>query len=323
MNIKVERTLKIIGFSLAGLLGVTFLAWATLNIIKYPLYSEYYSIRKDRGRIPGLKDGFVAQGITEVDGTSYDASAGYLSNGEASRIYFNNYKENTNSYVKMKRNGVDFLGHTGGLAYSNSYFYLANEKGNDAKNGGIYKFKVDDYSKNGEVEIGDPISVNNNSSFIFTDDEFIYVGEYNDDKKYACDHFINVTDSLKYAAIITKYSINDLSKPLAIYSIRNNVQGCAFVKGKAILSISHSVTSSYYYIYDLSKQKTASTKIDDLEVIILGEEEKSIKAPAMSEDLDVVGENKDELLTISESSCTKYIFGSFFFANYYYTLRIE
>ena len=106
-------------------------------------------------------------------------------------------------------------------------------------------------ANNGDyVEIGEGTKVNNNASFIYCDDTYLYVGEFHDAGKYITNHPYQTEDGL-YHAICSRYDVNDLSKPNRVYSIRNNVQGICFTPdGKIELSNSFGLTSTIYYIYE-------------------------------------------------------------------------
>ena len=66
-----KKVFKIIGKSFCiffiSLISLIGLVWGGLNIGKFIIYSEYYSIESNLCRNPGLNDGFVCQGIAVAD----------------------------------------------------------------------------------------------------------------------------------------------------------------------------------------------------------------------------------------------------------------
>ena len=58
-----KRIGKIFGIVVASLVALVVLVLAVLNVAKFAIYSEYYGIKDNVCRNPGLGDGFVCQGI--------------------------------------------------------------------------------------------------------------------------------------------------------------------------------------------------------------------------------------------------------------------
>ena len=62
-----KKAFKIIGKSVCiffiSLISLVGLVWGGLNIGKFIIYSEFFSIESNVCRNPGLSDGFVCQGI--------------------------------------------------------------------------------------------------------------------------------------------------------------------------------------------------------------------------------------------------------------------
>lgn len=286
-----------------------------LNIYKRIAYGEFYSKTENIGSILGLNDGYIPQGLTEYkDGF---ITAGYMDDDSASRIYVDiPRKEDATgketrfqTFVTLYSCGKPFYGHTGGLQYEGGYFYLANESD------GLYKFKanfIDNITEDGNniVDIGAPILLNNHTSFVYSNSDFLYVGEFNNDKEYKCINEITYNGTT-HKAIITKYNLNDLKTPIAIYSIPNEIQGvCVTKDGTMVLSRSYSVYPSNLMIYEQKDIIKTDLIYDNTPVYFLQEPTKNIKAPAMTEDLDYYN---DKILVHFESASNKYFFGKFFF----------
>jgi hypothetical protein len=54
---------KVVMFIILGVLALFLLTVIGLNVAKHFIYSEYYSIKTNICKNPGLNDGFVCQGI--------------------------------------------------------------------------------------------------------------------------------------------------------------------------------------------------------------------------------------------------------------------
>lgn len=287
--------------SIVSLVAVVFVG---LNVAKFAIYSDFYNLKSDVCENPGLNDGFVPQGIAVLDDHDLILTSGYMNKkGQNSRIYVSDKK--SARYIKLTKNNEVFTGHLGGVAASRTHVYLADGKT-------IYQLPVSDFTNSEikELEIGQGTRVNNSASYVFCDDTYLYVGEFHDGGKYVTNHHYE-TDEGDHYAIVSKYDLNDLTTPILVYSVRDKVQGFA-IKGENIyLSTSYGLTDSYFYIYDQSGVVQSNETLDGAEVKYLVNHVKSVKAPAMSEGIDVYG---DKIITIFESACDKYIFGKFFFA---------
>lgn len=294
----VKKILKFLLGFVVGLVGVVILFLVTLNLIKFALYNDYYKMKENLCVNPGLNEGAVPQGIAVDVERDIVLTTAYMADDSASRIYVTNSK-NESRYVVLKKNGNDFKGHVGGISLSNDYAYISDGDK-------IYPVKLSDILNNDTIDIGDGIGVNNQASFTFADDNYLYVGEFNYGP-YVCEHHIG-----DYNAICTKYDLNDLTKPVAIYSIQDKVQGfCVTDSGDIVLSCSWSLADSYFYLFEAENIKQ-SGEYEGVPLYVLENPSKTIKAPAMSEDLSY---SNGKVYTMYENACDKYIYGKFFFGS--------
>lgn len=310
-----KKTGKILAVVLASILALFVLVIGGLNLAKFGLYSEYYSEKTNLCKNPGLNDGFVCQGIAVVDGEDLILVSGYMTGGEASRVYVTTL-DNQAYYVTLSSNGEAFDGHAGGIANSGDYVYM----GTGSR---IYTFSLDSLlsARNGDqIDIGPGVEVNNRASFLYGDDQYLYVGSfYNDKYEKVEDHIFETAEGTHYA-ICSKYAVGDLTTPVAVYSIRDQVQGICFTpEGKVIMSTSYSLADSYYYVYELEDAVDSGKTLDGAKVYYLDQVEETVKGPAMAEGLDLY---RGEVITLTESASTKYIFGKLFFANKIVSLDI-
>ncbi len=298
---------KVLLYIVLAVLAIVFLVWGGLNVAKFFLYSEYYSIESNVCNNPGLNDGFVCQGIAISESDGKILVSGYMKDKTNSRIYITDL-DSKSYYVQLTKNGKKTTNHAGGIAITGDTVYLANGSN-------LYTFSLTDLlacEAGGYFEIGAGTPVNNAASFVYSDESFVYVGEFHDGGAYVTEHPYETNDGL-YHAIITKYSVDDLTTPLKVYSVRNKVQGVCFTPdGKVVLSTSYGLNDTIYYVYNESDAIDSGLTLDGAPVFYLNGCIREINGPAMGEDMDYYN---GKIITLFESASNKYIFGKFFFAN--------
>ena len=310
--LKITGKILLIIFSI--IFGLFITLFAGLNLAKFAIYSEYYSIESNLCINPGLNDGFICQGISMVDGQDKVMVSGYMDNKSASRIYVTTLN-NESYYVTLNRDGKKYTGHAGGLATSGNKAFIANGSK-------IYTFSLDSVlnAKNGDdINIGQGVEINNKASFLYTDDEYLYVGTFMDDSTDEVAEHIFTTGEGRHRAICSQYKIDDLSAPVKVFSIRDCVQGICFKDGKVVMSTSYGISSSGYYVYNLSDAVDSGKTLDGAPVYYLDNVIRYVSGPAMAEGLDYYN---GKIITLTESASNKYIFGKFFFANHIVSLNI-
>jgi len=298
--------LKILLFVIMSAVALVLIGWLGLNIAKFFIYSEYYSAKTNVCDNPGLNDGFVCQGIAVSEENERILVCGYMKDKTNSRIYVTDYDSNS-YYINLTRGGKVYTGHAGGMAITGDTVYIANGSK-------LYTLSLTDVlaCEDGDtLDIGEGTSVNNNASFVYSDEQYVYVGEFHDGGKYVTKHPYETDDGL-YHAIITKYPINDLSAPEKIYSVRDKVQGVCFTPdGKVVLSTSYGLNDTVYYVYNEADATDSGLTLDGAPVYYLNGCIKEMNGPAMGEDMDWYD---GRVITLTESASDKYIFGKFFFA---------
>ena len=299
---------KLVGFAVGGALLLVVLVILGLNIAKFGIYNEYYSIKEDVIKNPGLSDGFVCQGLCVTDsGKEVFFVSGYMKDKSASRIYAT--EENGTWYVSLHSDGKPFTGHAGGIAILGDSLYIASSSR-------VYRIPTSSIlgAKEGDIiDIGEGAKVNNNASFIYSDGMYLYVGEFHDGGAYAIEGHENETAEGTHYAICSVYEPENFTTPVCVYSIRNKVQGICFTSdGKVVMSTSYGLTDSYYYVYDRNEATDSGKEYDSAPLLYLDKLERTVKGPAMAEGLD---EYKGKVITLTESASNKYIFGKLFFAD--------
>lgn len=299
---------KILFKLLLTVLALAVLAVALLNVAKFVIYPQYYFIRGNVCTNPGLGDGFVCQGIAASEENGVILVSGYMKNHSASRIYVTNM-ENESYYVSLKQGGEDFTGHAGGIATTGGTVYIASE-------GKVFAFSLESVlnaTSGDELDIGEGIAVNNQADFAYTDDTYLYVGEFHDGEKYNIEGHENETAEGTHYAICSVYAPDDLTTPVKVYSVRNKVQGICFTPdGKVVMSTSYGLNDSVYYVYLLENATDSGKTLDGAPLYYLDQLAHEFNGPAMSEGLDY---RDGKVITMSESASNKYLFGKLFFAN--------
>ena len=302
-----KLTLKIALATLAGVLALVIFVLGALNIAKFAIYSEYYSIKDNVCKNPGLSDGFVCQGLCAVDDSDKFLVSGYMKDKTPSRIYVTD-TENNSYFVELSKEGKEFKGHAGGVSMSGDTVYLADGSR-------IHSFPLSsllDAKEGDTVDIGEGVKVNNSASFCYADENYVYVGEFHDGGKYVTDHPYDTSEGMHYA-IVSRYTHDDLTTPDKIYSIRDKVQGICFTPdGKVVLSTSYGLKDSHYYVYNEADARDSGETLNGAPVYLLEDCLRDVKGPAMAEGLDY---KEGGVITLTESASDKYIFGKFFFAN--------
>ncbi len=299
--------LRVLIFLLGGVLALAILVIGGLNLAKFAIYSEYYSIKENVIKNPGLSDGFVCQGLCVTDsGKEVFFVSGYMADDSASRIYAT--EKNDTWYVSLHSEGKPHTGHAGGIALLGDSLYLAS----DSK---VYTIPLTTIlsAKSGDViDIGAGSPVNSAASFIYSDGEYLYVGEFRGGT-YVIEGHENETAEGTHYAICSVYEAGKFDSPVRVYSIRDKVQGICFTSdGKVVLSTSYGLAHSYYYIYDLASATDSGKQFDGAPLYYLDRLERTVKGPAMAEGLD---EHNGKIITLTESASDKYIYGKLFFAD--------
>ena len=303
-----KKTLVISGSTIGGLIAFLLVFILVLNVGKFGIYHSYYSIRELVCTNYGINENYCSQGTAITNDGKYVLTSGYMSDKTNSRVYLTDVETDTTKYVKFVKDGKLNKYHFGGLAVSNDNVFVVS-------NDSIFTVSLTDIinAENGsEIELGKGAPVHNQASFVFTDDEYLYVGEFYNGNEYKTDNSITYNGKT-YNAIVEKYFVDDLTNVLAVYAIRDKVQGFAVSpSGGMLLSTSWGLDSSHLYYYKSSTIVDTNETYLDAPLYVLEEPTLDIKAPAMTEDLDYLD---GKFYTNFETACNKYIFGKFFISS--------
>lgn len=308
---KMPKAAKVPLIIVGSLVGFIVLVWGGLSVLKYPIYADFYSKKKDICAIPGLNSGTTPQGVTydEVNDAIYTSS--YSKKGSV--VY--TVKDKKSFSHELIRDGAPHTGHVGGIATSGTNAYIADGSK-------VYTIPTSSLltDNNEKVDMGTGIDVHCAASFVFTDDTYLYVGEFHDGKHYFTDNVYGDNH-----AIVEKYLLSTFAEgavPAAIISVRNKVQGfCVTPNGTHVLSTSYGLASSHLYIYNADTLVDTGDTMYGAPVFTYSKCSKDLLCPPMTEDLDIYKDGR--VITLTESACNKYVFGKFFFANNIFSLNIK
>ena len=278
-------------------------------------YPKFNSLdKKQEFMIPGLSEEFVPQGLDYVQTNQQFLVSGYMSSGEPSRIYvIDKSSGKEQKYVTVKVKGEDYKGHAGGVAVDGSFVWIVGDKQlvtlalGDIKN-----------AKNGEsVNALSVIETGNGCDFVETYGEYLFIGEFykKGDYETPSAHHITHENGEQSHAVGYFYKINPSEtsgidkKPTKALTLPDKAQGIAFYENKIIISSSWSIGDSKILVYDNPLTDNASKTIthnnEDVPLYSLNSTllVNKVKAPAMSEEITVVG---DRIFILFESACKKY-----------------
>ena len=300
-----KKTLLISGSTIGGIIALFLVFILILNVGKFGIYHNYYTIREVVCTNHGMNDNYVSQGTAVTDDGKYVITSGYMSDKTHSRIYITNVETDETKYVQFTKNGEKNTYHFGGVAVSGDTVYLAS-------NHRIFPVSLEDCFTKDIVDLGEGYETNNSASYIFANGSHLYVGEFYDGKSYKTDNHVEF-NNVEYNAITTVYEIDDLTKPVQVIAVRDKVQGFAVsTAGGILLSTSFGLSSSKFYFYKESSIINTNSTYDNLPLYVLENHDLLFEGPAMAEDLDY---HDGKFYTNFESSCNKYIFGKLFISS--------
>ena len=315
------RNILIVFLSIIALFAIGIGAY---NGIKHIRFKGYYEIATRRRDNPGLNDGYVTQGLCYLEDEDRYLTSGYRKDKKSPSRVYSVDKDNKQHYAELYfiKDGAEkkFTYHCGGVASEGDYVYVASASK-------IFSFKKSDILNSNKAVAVKSFSVNCAASFVFTDGQYLYTGEFNDGNAYKTNNTFTNTDGETTKAIISKYNLSDVNEkekgiPVLEYAIRNSVQGrCVTASGKIVLDTSWGRNPSHFYVYDGFQDKI-DTKDKDVPVIYLDSRylKQDIVGPSRAEDLDY---HNGKVLVASESASNKYIYGKLFFYFYINGLTID
>lgn len=298
--------------------------------------SDYYKASEKTFVIPGIKDGFVAQGLAYDNDQFY--VTGYMKNGSASPIYIVDQASGklTQTVYMYTSDNEPYHGHCGGIAVYGNYIYVAAGEGLCV----FDRVAVDTAQFGSDVPyLGIFSTVADNMDYVgvacvSTFGNKLLVGEFYRAEVYPTpdNHKITTPVGDYNQALGMVYSFSDEEdaiyginpEPEMLYSLPDQVQGLNYVNGKIFCSTSWGTASSHILEYDADKVLIGSISFMDRQLPIAYLDSSCLlhdyKIAPMSEELVFL---KDKMYTMCESASNKYIFGKFTSAKWCYATDLK
>ena len=275
-------------------------------------FRDYAIARTAVAELPGLKEGFVPQGVTCLTEEDVYLLCGYMDDDTASRVFV----LRNGAYTALSLQNTDgsaYTGHAGGITAAGDYVYVSNNK----------RLYVLEKQSVLSAEDGDTLAfigeirVPCRASFCSSDGERVYVGEYHKDENYPTDpsHELTAPDGSVFKALTFGYTVSPEAPlglvsetPAAAYSMYDEIQGFAMLPDKtAALSCSDSSTSSGLHFYDCAGEEDGYFDYNGAEVPLYyltdARAVSKIKIPRMSEDIEY---RDGSILILFESGARKF-----------------
>lgn len=325
MNKKAKKALIITGSILGSIVALFLLLYLALAIIGWAQYGEARDLREYVCIIPETNSGFAPQGVTYcADGDVY-IQTGYDSD-DTTLLYI--VKGDEYRRVRLSdKEGNAVKGHAGGVTCTKNNVYIANGSK-------LMTFELDKLIAAGDntVEVSRVFPVDNTAAYCYSDDEYLYVGEFYRAGNYETDpaHHFATPNGEENKAIVSCYALDENGLlapegeqpyPLYCVSITELVQGFATKNGTFVMSRSYGLKNSALDYHSAPKDSgrtisvtfkhNADAQAREVPLYYLDDSTlfRTITLPAFSEDITIVN---DKVVVTNEASANKYIVGKFF-----------
>lgn len=296
------------------LLGILIFVLAVLLILQVGVtirYWDYFTNTKMIFHIPGLTSNFVPQGFAYLDESDTYLMSGYMSDGDASRVYIRD-GDGKNTFATLHNADLSaYTAHAGGICVNGEYAYFPGDNGIDV-------FSLRDIL-GGKAPLLGTIPLGFRVDFCSFENGYLMVGNFYYEGHYDTPEHHQLVSPAgdKNTGIITVLRADAQQEfgidpnAVAAVSIREKVQGmCVTDGGTIVLSTSWGLTDSVLYCYDWDSARTGTleTATGDVPLYYLDSENltKTIVAPPMAEEMVY---RDGRVYVLNESACNKYIFG--------------
>lgn len=318
-----KKILKIAAFAVLAILLVYLLINAVFNVMFY----EFYSNAETHGRIHGIPDGYVQQGIDVLDDGRI-ISSGYMKKDGPSRIYISGDKKA--SYTELfNKDGSPYTAHAGGVTHYGDYIYIAGSQGFDA-------FLLSDVLDGDGATMLGTVKTMNNPAWCTTWGGYIFAGSFADPKidKYPPKDSETLTTPAgdENVSLITVFKFDSSAEfgiaptPVGAISSGAKIQGACFTEdGNIILSTSYGLAASVFYFHSVEDSESKGTielNGNSVPLWYLDSDSltKELKAPPMAEEIII---SDGRMYIMNESASAKYIFGKFIKGGKLYSIEIK
>ena len=324
---------------IGAILALLMILYVIAPLVTTVIFHDFFGDARKEFRIPGQADGLVSQGFTFLWDQQFFLQCGFMADGKsASRIYVTPMAQPESSYYieLVKPDGTPYTGHTGGIASSGNFIWLANDgKGEDNC---VWVLSLYDFFR---LEAGESYTLTTyfkpetRASFCFVDQGYLWVGEFYNEADYPTEqsHHYTVSGKTNHS-LIARYAIDANSPtgiaeggPSAFLSIPDHVQGADRDQyGHFILSTSYGISKSHFLFYEdvMTQANDTVLTVDGKEVPVwyLDDDvlKRDLECPPMSEDIVLYG---NRIYYLTESASHKYIFGNFTRGRHVFSLPLE
>ncbi|MBR2479335.1 MAG: hypothetical protein IKB47_02905 [Clostridia bacterium] len=257
----------------------------TVSTNKYtkPAYSKFNAIATPDAVVPGLKQGFIPQGMDISEEKELIFISGYFKDytySDTSVILTVNVKtgKKVGEYRILNVDGSKHTSHAGGVAVTEDNVFIASEEK-------LFRIPLSAFEEDGlqaTIKIVEEIPVPTRASFCNYSDGILWVGDFYipNDSEYATPTWRHMTnrDGKKYGAWCVGYIITDetesgLAKdayvdgmqyatPDIVLSIDQKFQGFTVIGDKIVLSRSYgNKVNSTLIVYDNVTKEPAHTTV--------------------------------------------------------------
>lgn len=324
-----NKIIKIVLCVLIGIITLILVVFAAFSVGERIIFLDFYRNAERYEKVPGILDGYVAQGYTTVDGEDYRLACGYMANDRPSRIYV--LKDGQAAvYAEMKKSdGSNYTGHTGGIDVYGEYVYITASTGCDL-------FLLDDVlDGDGIATKVDAVKTINDPAYCVIHDGMLYIGSFYHagDYETPSEHRITTPAGDNNTAILSAYRLDpQTGKPTSdipdyVYSTTSFAQGMTFTgDGRMIISTSYGLTKSHLYVYDLDSANVDPTGFDvdgtSVPLIYLDSEclLDDIISPPMAEEIIY---DDGVVYIMNESASNKYHFGKLTSGTHVYGYKLD
>ena len=318
------KILKQILIIVAIRLGAILLLLAGIRAGERIVYASFYANADKAFASPGRSEHYVPQGLDYLPDSQSFITCGYMSGGEASRVYLID-KDGKATVAELKEaDGSDHTGHTGGVSHFDQYLYITDSEGLDV-------FMLEDLTsgKDSLTKIGE-VKTFIDPAWCYVYNGYMLTGEFYRavDYETPMEHRLTTPAGDANTSSVTVFKL-DATKPcgidptpVAVISTPDQVQGlCVTDTGEVALSTSWGFATSYIRLYDAEKVTQNGTfTVGGTEVPLFyldsASATRTIDAPPMSEEMVCLD---GRLYILNESACNKYIFGKLMSANDLYS----
>ena len=325
MNKALKKTLIIIGIVLATIVGLFLLLYFILFLIGLGKYGDARDVRWYVCDVAEINSGWAPQGIAYTGDGNY-IQTGY--DGDNNVVVYFGSGESFKRIVPVDGNGNRAKGHAGGVACTKDNVYIAND--NTLLRLDLNAIKS--VGGGGNVTVSQTIPVDNRAAYCYSDDNYLYVGEFYRAGNYETEqsHHYTTPNGENNKAIVSCYKLDedgmvceDGVQPYPEYciSVTGLVQGFAIKDGTAVLSRSYGLKDSELQYHTLpaepsaqitvafKKNEAAEGKQAPLYYLDGTTLFKTLTLPAFSEDVTIVN---DRVVVTNEASANKYFIGKLF-----------